>query len=414
MAVAPTPIGLKLSLEPNIAAASTPKQGELAHSQIQWQERAAGYTASIKAKGGQGLTPAISQRRSMGASVQMRGNGAAASATTKPRISKETKQISRLNIASDANPVTIVKPATSSNSIRPNTASIGKSTQSFPGPINRVDQALRELEDFLSFKTENELVHDNSISLLDLDIPTSFSSFGLLLPTILADQEDSQRQNEVARRPFHSTLQKSSTPLTQENYEAPPALLPVEKLAQDFLDGVEQAIISAFQGICAYTGHVRVEVELGRIYLNGIHTDELGNDNRLCNMPVPEMADFLTNLKVSKEANFTKILSTSAGDLQYVIDLKDQQGERLFQPMVTKWHVVYEMLFREKKGEVIVVEIDAENSSSMVKKLDRLLGVIFVHCPSRNWDAIVSASGSEMTKGYDDFVEAIVSSLSIL
>ena len=93
---------------------------------------------------------------------------------------------------------------------------------------------------------------------------------------------------------------------------------------------------------------------------------------------------------------FIKRLTSSGADINYILDLKTQDGnqiDRLFESEYSEYEVVYEYHCRTRDDQPILVIID-ETGNVVVKNRISVLGAVNVHFPNQTWDASVILRGS--------------------
>ena len=117
--------------------------------------------------------------------------------------------------------------------------------------------------------------------------------------------------------------------------------------------------------------------------------------------------------------SFTKVLTTAAGEMPYLLDMTDSGGEKLWVAKKPVWEVKYEFTFADTHapgGGTFTIEIDAEKFTTKIKKSHRL-GDIYIHGPGRHWDYRISTRGFEtgrhLHEEYGPLASAIESTLLV-
>jgi hypothetical protein len=108
---------------------------------------------------------------------------------------------------------------------------------------------------------------------------------------------------------------------------------------------------------------------------------------------------------------FIKRLTSSGADINYILDLKTQNGsqmDRLFESEYSEYGVVYEYHCRTRNDQLILIIID-ETGNVVVKKRVAVLGAVNVHFPNQIWDASVILRGSiEQQRGANSKLDSAI------
>ncbi|KAI9756163.1 MAG: hypothetical protein M4579_003976 [Chaenotheca gracillima] len=141
----------------------------------------------------------------------------------------------------------------------------------------------------------------------------------------------------------------------------------------------------------SFRGEVKMRIELGRILMKGIprafhkpFSAEVWGDL------------FSPGPQESTEAVFTNMITTSALDTEYIWNLEDDSGKRLFNAFVDGFEVTYQFSCLNGKNEEVFVEVNGESFEYVVKTSTRTFGKAYLHFGKRNWDARMSITGARL------------------
>ncbi len=246
--------------------------------------------------------------------------------------------------------------------------------------------------------------------------------------------ENLQCLSEVETRTFHNTMNQKAPKPKQNPYagrlpELPQKpsrknagwakIIPVTDPIPDFIQEMEENCRYLMQPAQGFRGQVQVQAEFGRILLNSINQKHITQKGATDNTKSSEQLQSIFDSE--NFAFFTNVLSTSPGEMPYILNLTDGKGSRLWdmteQPA---WTVEYDFCFIDRlashgKSRFRVV-IDGENFTVRVEKA-RPLDDIYVHGICRHWDIKISATGIEcgesLWEKYDSLAQAILSSLHV-
>jgi hypothetical protein len=246
--------------------------------------------------------------------------------------------------------------------------------------------------------------------------------------------ENLQRLSEVETRTFHSTMNQRAPKPKQNPYagrlpELPQKpsgknadwakIIPVIDPIPEFIQAMEENFRYLMQPAQGFRGQVQVQAEFGRILLNSINRKHITPKGATDNTKSSEQ---LQSIFGSEEfAVFTNVLSTSPGEMPYLVNQTDSKGNGLWDMTEqAEWTVEYDFCFVDRlashgKSRFRVV-INGENFAMRIEKARRL-DDIYVHGTCRHWDIKISAIGIEseesLRQKYDPLAQAILSSLHV-
>jgi hypothetical protein len=204
-----------------------------------------------------------------------------------------------------------------------------------------------------------------------------------------------------------------------QHTDQPLALDPVP----EFFTDIKANFRGLIQGLQGFPGEVVVQAEFGRIILRRINSRFITSEDILESFPSQELLDLLLPKppKAGKQGItfFSNILTILPADMTYLVDLKNRDGEPMWEKKLAEWSIFYEISCHNEGlpgWHPFSIEIDGETFSTRIKtRYD--FGALNVHGTRRHWDFRLVAFGfgdDEQNKVlYEDFASAIQSSLYI-
>ena len=152
-----------------------------------------------------------------------------------------------------------------------------------------------------------------------------------------------------------------------------------------------------------HQGPIKFEVSIGRLLFQAeASSPELRQPFPLSQWPY-RSTDSKSN-GLAKETIFTPRLTTSAQDIQSILDVKQSQGRQIFEESPKERKVTYNISCITKNMERIIIEVRDDSSFEVrdpcqnprhksnhgiqLKASDVLIGAIDWHYPIRTWDAV--------------------------
>jgi len=243
--------------------------------------------------------------------------------------------------------------------------------------------------------------------------------------------DNKQPVSEAETRIFHTTMnQRAPKPKSKSNpYDGRlPGPEPVESMSStssavdplpEFCQELEESFRDLMKPARGFRGQVQVQAEFGRVLLNSIHFKHITLKGSSDNTKYP---DSLRNLLEDSAdfTSFTNVLTTSAGEMPYLLKLTGADGTDLWEKKSPNWTVEYEFFFidnfADQSQSRFRVVINAEDFGKQIKR-HHPLGSIYVHGTRRHWDFRVTATGIEGDRGiekeFDELATAVESSLYV-
>lgn len=204
-------------------------------------------------------------------------------------------------------------------------------------------------------------------------------------------------------------------------------IAPTQSLGPDpspeFITGINDSFKSLMIGLQGFPGEVVVQAELGKLILRKVNPKFITTDHKPQSFPSKDLLAQLVpgSAKAGKsgQAFFTNILTTLSTDANYLVDMKNQAGQPMWEKNAAESSIIYEIFCLGEGvsgGNPFTVEIDGTDFSMRIKtRYD--FGSINVHGTLRHWDFSLVAFGfgdeEQNEKLYGDFARAIQRSLYI-
>ncbi|KAI9819582.1 MAG: hypothetical protein M1827_007032 [Pycnora praestabilis] len=159
----------------------------------------------------------------------------------------------------------------------------------------------------------------------------------------------------------------------------------------------------------SFNGELKLEVNLGRILMSTIP-----KQYRKIEFSVEDWGKVFSRTSGDQSPNaiFTKMLTTSFADAEFILDLKLAKSARFSVKAPYEYSVTYELHCMTKEDKEIVIEID-ESKDYLVKENPSAIGYIYCHYP-KSWDAVITLTGTPIiTNTHEAAVQSIVDNLFI-
>lgn len=191
----------------------------------------------------------------------------------------------------------------------------------------------------------------------------------------------------------------------------------------EFFTDINASFRDLIRGLQGFPGEVVVQAEFGRIILRKINSRLITSEETLESFPSQELLDLLLP-KTPKNGNqgttfFSNILTILPTDMTYLVDMKNRDGEPMWENKLAEWSIFYEISCHNEGlagWHPFSIEIDGETFSTRIKtRYD--FGALNIHGTRRHWDFRLVAFGfgnDEQNKElYEDFASDIQTSLYI-
>jgi hypothetical protein len=297
-----------------------------------------------------------------------------------------------------------------------------------------VGKKFDSIESYLYREPGRSLLDDDISGLLNTPVmqplkweppPTATSK------TALAVLENQQPLSEAETRLFRNTMnQRAPKPKSNPFVGRLPGLEPVKLTSTtaksisvvdpvpEFLQEIDESFQDLMKPAQGFRGKVQVQAEFGRVLLHSIHSKHITSKGSTDNTKTSRS---LQNLLDSADfTSFTGVLTTSSGEMPYLLTLTDGDAKKLWEKKSPDWTAEYEFFFIDNlahnPNSRFRVVIDAEGFGTQIKS-HRSLGSIYVHGACRHWDFCVTATGIEsgraLEEEFGELATAVESSLYI-
>ncbi|KAL8907588.1 MAG: hypothetical protein Q9207_001325 [Kuettlingeria erythrocarpa] len=204
-----------------------------------------------------------------------------------------------------------------------------------------------------------------------------------------------QSNSEIQSRQVHRTM--------NQKMAKPPVRHPNQ------IEAFEAATIQLLQSANTFRGIIGLEVDIGRILIKA----GKGAIGRTL-LPKDWASVFDDRTGNSPETVFINRLPASDSDMRYVTSLKQPDGRQIFAQDPFETTFKFRFLCGTKTGEEDII-LEANNSGSVrILSSEHVVGAVNWHFPKRQWDARLAVKVVEEVQDYQDALEAIKRSLSII
>lgn len=237
----------------------------------------------------------------------------------------------------------------------------------------------------------------------------------------MMDTDDSvQYCDEITSRTYHNTMRqlaprgdrKMVKTMAAESIAAFPDPTPI------FLNDVNVATRSILGTMQNWQGTVTLQAQFGRIFFCDVQTRYVAEGSRATESYSKDVLRKYLDSATSLPGviHFTEILTTLPADVQFVIDIEDDNEKRIWKSSVREnWLIVYEFYCQDTvSNRHFMLEIDGETFACSIKELPHQIGHVYVHCTTRNWDYRIAAVGQKLIDdAYNVFAENLLKDLYV-
>ncbi|KGY15825.1 hypothetical protein PABG_11061 [Paracoccidioides brasiliensis Pb03] len=204
------------------------------------------------------------------------------------------------------------------------------------------------------------------------------------------------------RRPSAKSIQqKSECKIVQQAKE-------VEKCITTTNNFLRQ-IGLVLNGARSFPGSLSLEIQLGLILIHPAAI-EAKYKEAIFNTRSWNVIFQPKNNLTAPSTIFTDRLTTSGADIEYIVDLLDDEGAspcQMFSDTILSLRVCYEFHCTTKNNESLVVTVD-ESGTAVVNGPEFILGSVSVHCAAHTWDMRGLVKGAiEYVRGDEEINLAI-------
>ncbi len=268
------------------------------------------------------------------------------------------------------------------------------------------------------------------------------------LPPTIADDEDLIDLKVVAdvkeTRKFHNTMlqkagsrPKGANSMSKKRMDkgAPstsnlksPSKLPSNPSVQQDLDpellsGINRALVEVLTPLRICPGKLSLKAVIGRFCFTRVNKAHVQLPPPNAPIQPQEPAKLKKALDLhhigSKALLFTQILTADGGDMNYITQIKEPDGTRMWTPDSSSRRSVYEFPCRAQTEDGrpfgFVLEVDSTDFSYGVHCIDEKPHLLFVHCMKRSWDFQLEVSATQkLERVCEKFSKDLVESLRVM
>lgn len=218
---------------------------------------------------------------------------------------------------------------------------------------------------------------------------------GRLYRGAAATNERIKSSSEIQSRQVHRTM--------NQKMAKPPVCQPNQ------IEAFEAATIQLLQSANTFRGIIGLEVDIGRILIKA----GKGAIGRTL-LPKDWASVFDDRTGNRPETVFINRVPASDSDMRYMTSLKQPDGRQIFAQDPFETTFKFRFLCETKTGEEDII-LEAKNSGSVrILSSEHVVGAVNWHFPKRQWDARLAVKVVEEVQDYQDALEAIKRSLSII
>lgn len=193
-------------------------------------------------------------------------------------------------------------------------------------------------------------------------------------------------------------------------------------LDPELLSNMNRALTEVLDPLRMCTGILSVKAQIGRFCLTRIN-QKLIPSNPDSDVRYQEPSKLKKRLDLNsihpKALWFTEILTTHGGDANYISELKEPDGTRMWSHDSNGRHSIYEFLCEATTidGHIfyLILKVDTTDFSHHIRLVDQRQDLLFVHCVKRSWDFQLEVSKTHnLDKGYENFAKDLVNSLCVM
>jgi hypothetical protein len=207
------------------------------------------------------------------------------------------------------------------------------------------------------------------------------------------------------RSPFAGRLPLSDPPRPRQGAKEvkAPINTPAEPLPE-FRSDLAISFEKMMDGIRGFRGQVIVQAEFGRILLRRLPKKIVSTKEADHSLEPEHLRTLLPrtlNGPKGPMVFFTNVLTSVPAEMDFLVDMKDRDGQAMWVGKRASWTVMYEFLVTDMKtARPFTIEMDAESFVTQMK-IRHGLGGIYVHGIKRHWDFQLAAVGFEVGKNVD-------------
>jgi hypothetical protein len=188
---------------------------------------------------------------------------------------------------------------------------------------------------------------------------------------------------------------------------------------KEFADEMEANAHIILTSLRNYHGEISLKCHFGRVLIKPFGPSITHSLEKAYSHPAEDVQGLL--LRYPRKVTFTKAVTTLPADVQFFLNMKiEETNQRIWNDAV-EWTVTYEYICCDHDNYIgkcapgFIIEMDADSFETKVKSAPFNFGNLNVHCTLRNWDYLISATGSRnMEEYYGDLVQAIKESTYIV
>ncbi|ORY62218.1 uncharacterized protein BCR38DRAFT_486489 [Pseudomassariella vexata] len=195
----------------------------------------------------------------------------------------------------------------------------------------------------------------------------------------------------------------------------------------DVIQTISQKLTQIMQPLRIFKGNVFLKAEIGRFILTKVNYKHISiptvaEEDRLRTMTEEQMTRGFLDLRhcQRKDLFFTRVVSASGGDANYIASLMEPGSGS---SQIKMWtpsgkRVIYEFRCSTTgpvgKKHRFILNVDAENFSYSAQKDRTIVGKVFMHCMKRTYDIQFTVDAVQnIAENYGGFAQELIGSLEV-
>lgn len=260
---------------------------------------------------------------------------------------------------------------------------------------------------------------DAPIALNQFVETSSPAALGIVQQVSLLDLADDILQNPTSnlQRPMQPRRRQIVVPKPDSLHEPTTEKLSPTNIELDGEQGFVASLRRLMQPLPRKSGMIRLSAEIGRFFARDV--PQTGQATNSKDQPAQGWsADKLRARLQLQSSSFTRVLSSIGSDVDFIATMKIPATDTtIWKPVIKSAFIDFwfEVRCQEQKQD-LVVEVNTEDYTCVVRKWNDTYGGAFVHCLGQNWDFQARLSRDhaiECKEYWGPLAQALVDSLQV-
>ncbi|KAK8048615.1 hypothetical protein PG994_010345 [Apiospora phragmitis] len=230
---------------------------------------------------------------------------------------------------------------------------------------------------------------------------------------------------EQQSREFHVTMEQRAPSKKSQNRQTQSSTAQRPDPSPEVIGKVSNRLVEILEPLRMFQGAVSLKAELGRFVFTKLNPADISLPD--CGLGPPrhktpeEIEKILGCHSNSKALLFTRIISLSGGDMNYMADLREPGDASSPVWMLSRKSVIYEFRCQtstpdKKSRSCFIVDVDSGDFSFRIRPdiKEGSKGGVFMHCLSRTFDIQFTVDTAPyLTEDCKSFAQELVDSLTV-